>query len=47
MNHFSNTSHAYLRRYDLVKFSNIALYWKRVKGFDRPDDVTIKAAAEW
>ena len=47
MKHFLYTSHEYLRRYAPLNFSNIALYYNGVKGFDRPDDVTVKAAAEW
>ena len=31
----------------LLLYFNIALYLNGVKGFDRPDDVTVKAAAEW
>ena len=30
-----------------VNLSNIALYLNGVKRFDRPDDVTVKAAAKW
>ena len=30
-----------------VNFSNIALYLNGAKGFGPPDDVTVKAAAEW
>ena len=36
-----------LKELGSVNFSNIALHLNGVKGFDRPDDVTVKAAAEW
>ena len=47
MKHYLHTSHVYERRYAPVNFSNIALYLNGVKGFCPPDDVTVKAAAEW
>ena len=47
MKHYLHTSHVYLRRQAPVNLSNIALYFYGLKGFGPPDDVTVKAAAEW
>ena len=47
MKHYLHTSRVYVRRKAPVKLSNIALYLNGVKKSDTPDDVTVKAAAEW
>ena len=46
MKHFVHVS-CILTALGPVNFSHIALYYNGIKGFDRPDDVTVQAAAEW